>query len=166
MSIREGTNRKVSFDTRDKLGDEIDKLTVMLGRLAAKDNNKKHLKCKYIMVEEKDEIGILVKETIRIETGQTIGQVVEIEDSSETGPDLSRITEEAIFKVPLGDMVDKTGRQEYRDNSNMMVTIEVGIDQGKGHSQGFTVVIELEVKVVVDSRSESRASTNRDMIRC
>ena len=41
MIIREGINRKVSFDTRDKLGDKIDKLTVMLGRLAAKDNNKK-----------------------------------------------------------------------------------------------------------------------------
>ena len=41
MSIREGINRKVSFDTRDELGDKIDKLTVMLGRLAAKDNNEK-----------------------------------------------------------------------------------------------------------------------------
>ena len=40
MRIR-GANRKVSFDTRDELGDKINKLTVMLGRLAAKDNNKK-----------------------------------------------------------------------------------------------------------------------------
>ena len=41
MGIREGTNRKVLFDTRDKLGDKIDKLTVMLGRLATKDNYEK-----------------------------------------------------------------------------------------------------------------------------
>ena len=41
MSIRERASRKVSFDIRDELGDKIDKLTVMLGRLAAKDNNKK-----------------------------------------------------------------------------------------------------------------------------
>ena len=41
MSIREGTSRRVSFDTRDELGDKIDKLTVMLCRLAAKDNNEK-----------------------------------------------------------------------------------------------------------------------------
>ena len=39
MSIREGANRKVSFDTRDELEDKIDKLTAMLGRLAAKDNS-------------------------------------------------------------------------------------------------------------------------------
>ena len=42
MSIREGAGRRVSFDTRDEIGDKIDKLTVMLGRLAAiKNNNDK-----------------------------------------------------------------------------------------------------------------------------
>ena len=40
MTIREGVTRKVSFETRDELGDKIDKLTVMIGRFAAKDNNK------------------------------------------------------------------------------------------------------------------------------
>ena len=40
MSIRKGANRKVSFDTRDELEDKLDKLTVMLGRLAARDNSK------------------------------------------------------------------------------------------------------------------------------
>ena len=39
MSNREGDSRKVSFDTRDKLGEKIDKLMVMIGRLAAKDNS-------------------------------------------------------------------------------------------------------------------------------
>ena len=31
-----------------------------------------------------------------------------------------------------------------------MITIEVGIDQEKGHSQGITVAMELGVQVVVD----------------
>ena len=39
MSIRDGTERKVSFNTSNELGDKIDKLTVMMGRLAAKDSN-------------------------------------------------------------------------------------------------------------------------------
>ena len=38
MSIRDGHNRKVSFDTKEELGDKIDKLAVMIGKLAAKDN--------------------------------------------------------------------------------------------------------------------------------
>ena len=41
MSVREGVNRKVSFDTRGELENKIDKLTVMLGRLAVKDNKEK-----------------------------------------------------------------------------------------------------------------------------
>ena len=41
MSIRKVAKRKVLFDTRDELGDKIDKLTVMLGRLAVKDNSEK-----------------------------------------------------------------------------------------------------------------------------
>ena len=41
MSIREGTERKVSFNTRDKLEDKIDKLTAVMSRLAAKDRHEK-----------------------------------------------------------------------------------------------------------------------------
>ena len=38
MNIRDGTERKVLFNARDELGDKIDKLTVMMRRLAAKDS--------------------------------------------------------------------------------------------------------------------------------
>ena len=41
MSIRDGTERKVSFNARDELRDKIDKVTVMMGRLAARDSNNK-----------------------------------------------------------------------------------------------------------------------------
>ena len=37
MSIRDGHHRKVSFDTREELGDKIDKLAVMIGKLATRD---------------------------------------------------------------------------------------------------------------------------------
>ena len=36
MNIRDGSERKVSFNTRDELGDKIGKLTVAMGRLASK----------------------------------------------------------------------------------------------------------------------------------
>ena len=41
MNIRDGTEKKVSFNARDELGDKIDRLTVMMNRLAAKDRNEK-----------------------------------------------------------------------------------------------------------------------------
>ena len=39
MNIRDETERKVSFNARDVLGDKIDKLTVMMSRLAVKDSD-------------------------------------------------------------------------------------------------------------------------------
>ena len=41
MNIRGGTERKVSFNTRYELGDKIDKLTVVMSRLAARDSDQK-----------------------------------------------------------------------------------------------------------------------------
>ena len=41
MNIRDGIERRVSFSARDELGDKIDKLTVAMIRLAAKDNHEK-----------------------------------------------------------------------------------------------------------------------------
>ena len=38
MSIREGTDKRVSFNTRDELGDKIDKLTVVMSKLVVKDS--------------------------------------------------------------------------------------------------------------------------------
>ena len=41
MSVREGTDRRVSFNTRDELGDKIDKLTVVMCKLAVKDSHER-----------------------------------------------------------------------------------------------------------------------------
>ena len=41
MNVRDGTERKVSFNTRYDLGDKIDKLTVVMSRLAGKDSHEK-----------------------------------------------------------------------------------------------------------------------------
>ena len=38
MGIRDGHNRKVSVDTKEELGDKIDKLVVMIGKLALRDS--------------------------------------------------------------------------------------------------------------------------------
>ena len=40
MSIREGTDKRVSFNVRDELGEKIDKLTIVMSKLAAIDNHE------------------------------------------------------------------------------------------------------------------------------
>ena len=41
ISIREWTDKRVSFDTRDELGDKIDKLTVIMSKLAVIENHER-----------------------------------------------------------------------------------------------------------------------------
>ena len=38
MSIKDNHSRRVSFDTKEELGNEIDKLAVMIGKLATRDS--------------------------------------------------------------------------------------------------------------------------------
>ena len=41
MSVRDGKGRRVSFNTREELGDKVDKLTVIMSKLAAKDSHER-----------------------------------------------------------------------------------------------------------------------------
>ena len=41
MNVKDGTERRVSFNNRDELGDKIDKLTAMMSRLVARDTHEK-----------------------------------------------------------------------------------------------------------------------------
>ena len=70
MSVRDGTDRGVSCNTRDELGDKIDKLTVVKSKLAAKDSHKESpLSHKYTTVE--DRAHLIVKEVNKL------GQIIE-----------------------------------------------------------------------------------------
>ena len=41
MSIREGTDKRVSFNAQDEFGDKIDKLTVVMSKSVAKDSHER-----------------------------------------------------------------------------------------------------------------------------
>ena len=123
MSIRDGTERKVSFNTRDELGDKIDKVTTVMSRLAAKDSHKKDpLNPKYITVEAR--VGHIIREVIRTEV---IGQTVETEDSMGI-IGLDKTIETTIFKGTLEDMEGRI-REETIEAIGAMNMIEVEIGQ-------------------------------------
>ena len=64
-------------------------------------------------------------------------------------PDFSKTTEGTIFKKMLRDMGDKTV-EKNTEIIGMVVTIEVGIDEEKDHSQEIMAIIGTEVQVIVD----------------
>ena len=73
MSVRDGTDRRVSFNTREELGNKIDKLTMIMSKLAVKDSNeRKPSSHKYTKVE--DRADLMVKE------GTKPGQIMETGD--------------------------------------------------------------------------------------
>ena len=54
MSIRGETDKRVSFNARDELGDKIDKLTIVMSKLAATDNHERRpFSHRYIRVEDR-----------------------------------------------------------------------------------------------------------------
>ena len=64
MNIRDGNDKRVSFNTRDELGDKIDKLTVMMSKLVAKDSYEgKPLSPRFTKAE--DEVGLMITGHIR-----------------------------------------------------------------------------------------------------
>ena len=102
MSIGDGHHRKVSFDTREELGDKIGNLAVMIGNWQQEmveqiDNSKP----KFIRVEVEVKIEITIRETIKTGTDQITDQAAETEDNSdktEVGLDMSKIIEEVMLE--------------------------------------------------------------------
>ena len=103
---------------------------------------------KYIKTEvptPRVRIGPIIKEVIRIEV---VGQTIETEDSMEI-IDIDKTIELTIFERPLEDMEDKIV-EENIGIIGIIIIIDAGIDQEKGHSQGIMVTIGIEVPVIVD----------------
>ena len=110
-----------------------------------------HSSLKYIKAEEEDKTEVIVREIIR--TGYVIYQTGGIEDSLGevmVNLDFNRVIEGTIFEIVLGDMEDKIAERSIEVIIiGLMVTIEVGIDQERDHSQETIVVIELEAQATV-----------------
>ena len=92
---------------------------------------------------------VIVKEIIRIGTGQTIDQIVGIEDSldkTEIDPYLIEVMEGVVSEIIPEDTVDRMAEESIRVIIiGMMVTTEVGTVLEKDHFQEIMAVIELEV---------------------
>ena len=67
MNIRDGHNRKVSYDTTEVLGDKIDTLTVMIGKLATKDSGTgRQFKPQIYQIEVEDKTEVAITDAVTI----------------------------------------------------------------------------------------------------
>ena len=141
MSVRDGTDRRVSFNTGEELGDKIDKLTMIMSKLAAKDSHERNpLNHKYTKVE--DRADLMVKEVTKP------GQIVEIGDILQIIIQGKIIEAAGLEETPEG-MADKI-IEKITGMKGIVVTIEIGIGQGKELLQGIIVMVEIEALAMID----------------
>ena len=141
MSVKDGAERRVSFNTRDELGDKIDKLTAVMSRLAAKDTHEKG-PVKPQIYKSRGQHRSYGQGSYQSRLGsRNRGQCMD------NNPD--RTTEVTILEGTLENMVDKI-IDETMEMKGIMTIIETEIGQEKEHLQEITVVTETEVKVIED----------------
>ena len=73
MSVRDRTDRRVSFNTKDELGDKIDKLTAVISKLAVKHSHERK-PFKPQIYKSRGQIDLMVKE------GTKPGQIMKTGD--------------------------------------------------------------------------------------
>ena len=112
MSIKDSHNRRVSFDTKEELGDKIDKLAVMIGKLATRQikpqiyQGKGRGKIEVIMIDS-----IIVSGDIRTDVGQIV-KIGDCIDRIKVGIGMNKIIGEVILEVMRGILTDKIA-EEY-----------------------------------------------------
>ena len=109
MSVRDGTDRRVSFNTSKELRDKIDKLTVIMSKLAAKDSHERKPFKPQIYKSSRTEQSLWSRKVTKP------GQIMEIED----------ILPRLIIEVQRNCYGRQNNRENYR-NESIVVTIEIG----------------------------------------
>ena len=155
MSVREGTDRRVSFNTRDELGDKIDKLTVVMSKLAAKDNHERKP----------------FKPQISKSRGQSRsygqGGYQTRSDNGNRGYIVNNSSRQIYRGNRFRGNFRGYGRQNNRENYRYERYGNNNRDRNRLRKRTFTGNYRRDRSSSNDrSRSESRASTNRDRMRC
>ena len=136
MNVRDGTERKVSFNARDELGDKIDKLTVMMSRLAAKDSYEKR-PFKPQIYKSRGQSRSYNQRGYQNRGGRS--------DSRSRGQYGNNRPRQNYRDNNFQRDIRGYGRQTIEKNTEIigaMYTTEVEISQEKGHSQGAIVTME------------------------
>ena len=141
MNVRDGTDRRVSFNTRDELWDKIDKLTVVMSKLVAKDSHERKP----------------FKPQIYKNRGQSRsygqGGYQARSDNGNRGYNVNNSSRQNYRGNRFRGHFRGYGRQNNREITgmkDMVVTIEVGTGQGRELLQGVMVMEEIEALAMID----------------
>ena len=141
MSVRDGTDRRVSFNTREELGGKIEKLTVIMSKLAAKDSHeRKPFKPQIYKGRGQNRAYGQGGYQTRSDNGNR-GHIVSNNSMLNYRSNNFRGTARGYGR--------QNNRENYR-NEGIVVTIEIGVGQGKELLQGIMVITEIEAQATID----------------
>ena len=170
MNIRYETERKVSFNARNELGDKIDKLTVMMNRLAEKDSDNKR-PFKPQIYKSRGSYPQGQNRNYDQRNYQNRGRLGNRSDSRNTGQygnDRHRFQQnhkDNNFQENARGYGRQNRRGEYRDNRCNDYNRSSDRSRERTYSRNYGNNRDRSSSNS-RSRSGSRASTNRDRIRC
>ena len=157
MNIRDGTDKRVSFSARDELGDKIDKLMVIMSKLAAKDSHERRP----------------FKPQIYKSRGQGRSYDQRTYQTRPNDRNRSYDMSNNARQNYQGNRFRENFRRDYRQNSRERYRNERNSssdrsrDRNRSRERTFTGNHRRNRSSDSDrSRSGSRTSTNRDRIRC
>ena len=164
----DGYQRRLSFDTKEELAHKIDKLAVMIGKLATRDNGtNRQFKPHIHQSRGRGQNRNYNQRNLKIGTDQITGQIAETEDNTnktEVGVDMSKII--GNFRGNVRNYGRQNSRGEYRNNygndsfdRSRNRSRERSFSRNYGNSRTRTTSQSR-------SRSGSRASTNRHRTHC
>ena len=153
ISIKDNHGRRVSFDTKKELGDKIDKLTVMIGKLAARGSGSgRQFKPQIYQGKCKDKIEVTMTDAFMISKviKKEIGQIVKTRDSiykTEADLGMNKIIGEEILEVTWGctntlKEITVEESMEIITEMKVMGEVEIGTGLEKGQFLETLVVIE------------------------
>ena len=179
MSIKDNHSRRVTFDIGDELGDKIYKLTVMTGKLAAREGRSgRQFKPPTTKAREEDKTEVvmidivLISKVIKID----IGQLVETGDSIikiEADQDMNKIIEEEILEAMQGCikiLKDKPVEESTKITIEVKVIaeLEIGTGLGKGHFLETLLMVEtIGVQAIVgpgQDQGQVQIETESDVV--
>ena len=155
MSVREGTDRRVSFNTRDELGDKIDKLTVVMSKSAVKGSHER----KPFKPQIYKSMG---QNRSMVKGGTKPGQIVR-----NRGYSMNNKARQGYRGNRFEGNFRGFGRQNSRESYRKESYGNNNRDRNRSRERVLTRSYGRDRRSSNDmSRSGSRASTNRDRIRC
>ena len=179
MSIKDNCNKKVTFDTRDGLEDKIDKLTVMMGKLAARDNGTNRQFKPQIFQSRRRGQSRIFYDSHNYDRGNYQNRYrsnsrdrrIQSSGQSRGRPRYEQNYKRGNFRGNMRTYqnFERQNSGEYRDNNrNEDYSRERGRSRSRERSFSRNINNRMNDKSISNSRSRpgSRARTNRDRIRC